>query len=356
LNRFTLVRPKSYAEASGVLTSKTYSLPVLKAGGLDVLDHMKEGLWSPRALVDVKRLMPADQREPIATFSRLVNRASTTPPPPNWSIDNGYVDIAASALLADVASSPKVLAAAPVVAQSLASAATPQVRNVGTVAGNLLQRPRCWYYRQQQFDCLKKGGSQCFAVEGENAYHAIFGPGPCHIVHPSNLAPALMVCDGRVHLVGGKRDSLKISELYHMPDKGITSEHNLEPGEIITHISFESRQVSGFYSIKHKQSFDWPLVFACVALAVDANKITHASVCAGAVAPVPWMLPSVAAALVGVSPDDDAAITAACVKAGDGAKPMRDNGYKVQLLSVAVKRAILVALKKPVPGQEEGNS
>ncbi|MBX9738198.1 MAG: FAD binding domain-containing protein, partial [Phycisphaerales bacterium] len=351
MNRFTLVRPKSYADASGVLTSKTYSLPVLKAGGLDVLDHMKEGLWSPDALVDVKRLMPADQREPIAAFSADVNRSLTAPPPPKWSSDNGFVHVAASALLADVAASPQVLGSSPVVAQSLGSAATPQVRNVGTVAGNLLQRPRCWYYRQQQFDCLKKGGSQCFAVEGENTYHAIFGPGPCHIVHPSNLAPALMVCNGRVDLIGGKRDSLKISELFHMPEKGITSEHNLEPGEIITHIRFDARPISGFYSIKHKQSFDWPLVFACVALAMEGDKISAASVCAGAVAPVPWMLPSVAAALVGVSPDDDAAITAACAKAGEGAKPMRDNGYKVQLLSVAVKRAILVALKKPVPGQ-----
>jgi len=356
LNRFTLVRPNSYEDASDVLTAKKYSLPVLKGGGLDVLDHMKEGLWSPDALVDVKRLMPTDQREPIVAITRDVNRSLTAPPPPKWSSNNGLVHVSASALLADVANSPKVLESAPVVAQALASAATPQVRNVATVAGNLLQRPRCWYYRQQQFDCLKKGGSQCFAVEGENVYHAIFGPGPCHIVHPSNLAPALMVCNAHVHLVGGKRASLPIAELFHMPDKGLLTEHVLEIGEVITHVSFDARPISGFYAIKHKQSFDWPLAFACVALALDGDKIRAASVCAGAVAPVPWMLPNVAAALVGVSPDDDAALTAACAKAGEGARPMRDNGYKVQLLSVAIKRAILTALKKPVPGQEEGNS
>jgi len=354
LNRFTLVRPKSYADAAGVLTAKTYSLPVLKAGGLDVLDHMKEGLWSPDALVDVKRLMPPDQREPIASVAADASAGSNGKTPA--TSDARRVRLAASLILADVVASPLVTQSSPVVAQALKSAATPQVRNVATVAGNLLQRPRCWYYRQQQFDCLKKGGSQCFAVDGENAYHAIFGSGPCHIVHPSNLAPALMVCDGRVHLVGGKRESLPLSELFHMPDKGVLTEHVLEIGEVVTHVSFAPRPVSGFYSVKHKQSFDWPLVFACVSLQMDGGKIGSATVCAGAVAPVPWMLPNVAAALVGVSPDDDAALTGACAKAGEGARPMRDNGYKVQLLGVAVKRAILTALKKPVPGQEEGNS
>lgn len=333
MNRFAYVEARSYEEASSLIKDKRYSLPVLKAGGLDVLDHMKEGLARPDALVNVRRLLPVGMKD------RITQTGSE-------------IAVIASATMVEVAASDIVRKAAPVIAQTLLSAATPQVRNVATMAGNLLQRPRCWYYRAAQFDCLKKGGSTCFAVEGENKFHAIFGDGPCHIVHPSNLAPALMVSDGVVHLTGSDRKSLPIAALFHMPGTGVTSEHTLQAGEVITHITFKPRPVSGFYAVKEKQSFDWPLVFACVSLEVAGNKISKAEVCAGAVAPVPWPLPKVAAALAGVSIDDDKALTTACALAVAGAKPMRDNSYKLRLLPVAIKRAILRATGKPIPGEE----
>jgi xanthine dehydrogenase YagS FAD-binding subunit len=152
-----------------------------------------------------------------------------------------------------------------------------------------------------------------------------------------------MVCAGVVHLAGSKRTSLPLTELFHMPDKGVRSEHTLEPGEIVTHITAEPRVHSGFYAIKEKQSFDWPLVAACVALEMDGATIRSAAVCAGAVAPVPWPLPRVEAAFKGVSLDDDAALRRACAAAVDGAKPMTDNAYKLRLLPVAVRRATLIA-------------
>lgn len=322
MNQFAVATPASYQQAATLLKDKKYTLPILKGGGMDVVDHLKEGLWEPDLLVNVKRI-PSD--------GELIR------------MDAGKIRIHAAATMADIVASKLVREQAPVLVQALEAAATPQVRNVATAAGNLLQRPRCWYYRNEQFDCLKKGGSRCYAADGENRYHAVFGDGPCHIVHPSNLAPAAQVCGGAVHLVGGTRESMPVSDLYHMPDKGIRTEHNLEPGEVVTHLTLTPAPRSGFYAVKEKQSFDWPLVFACVALEMDAGKIASARVCAGAVAPVPWALPKVEAALKGLSAGDDAAIRKACAVAAEGAKPMTDNAYKLRLLPVAIHRAVVKA-------------
>lgn len=324
MNRFAFAQPRTFQEAAGLLADKKYSLPVLKGGGIDLIDRLKEGLVEPDVVVNVRRLHTEGATAPITE-------------------SGGKLRIEATATLAEIAASPEVRRIAPVLAQAVEWAASPQVRNIATAAGNLLQRPRCWYYRHDQFDCLKKGGPTCYAVGGENKYHAIFGDGPCHIVHPSNLAPALTVCDGAVHVIGGDRSEIALKDLFHMPDEGIKTESNLKPGEIVTHITCGTAPKSGFYAIKEKQSFDWPLVAASVSLQLDGSKITAARVCAGAVAPVPWVLPGVEAALKGVSLDDDAALRAACAKSIDGARPMTENGYKLKLLPVAVRRAVLAA-------------
>jgi len=318
VNRFALARPASFKEAAALAVDKRYKLPVLKAGGMDVVDHLKEGLLAPDLLIDVARL--TSEGSPGAV-----------------RFDAGVLRVEASATLATLA---RTATQAPAVAQACESAATPQVRNVATVAGNLLQRPRCWYYRNSQFDCLKKGGATCYSLNGENRYHAVFGDGPCHIVHPSNLAVALWVCDAIVHLTGGERDSLKIGELFHMPDKGVRTEHNLEAGEVVTHLTLRAAPNSAFYSIKEKLSFDWPVVMAAAALQLDGDTIESARVCAGAVAPVPWALPAVEAALRGVRASDAPALENACAAAAEGAKPMTDNAYKVKLLPVAVRRCV----------------
>lgn len=324
MNRFAFAQPRTFQEAAGLLADKKYSLPVLKGGGIDLIDRLKEGLTEPDVVVNVRRLHTEGATAPITE-------------------SGGKLRIEATATLAEIAASPEVRRLAPVLAQAVEWAASPQVRNVATAAGNLLQRPRCWYYRHDQFDCLKKGGPMCYAVGGENKYHAIFGDGPCHIVHPSNLAPALTICDGVVHVIGGDRSEISLKDLFHMPDEGIKTENRLKPGEVITHISCGAATKSGFYAIKEKQSFDWPLVAASVSLQLDGAKITSARVCAGAVAPVPWVLPGVEGALKGVSLDDDDSMRAACAKAIDGAKPMTENAYKLKLLPVAVRRAVLAA-------------
>jgi xanthine dehydrogenase YagS FAD-binding subunit len=334
MNRFTLAQPRTFQEASAVLADKRFSLPVLKGGGIDLIDHIKEGLTEPDVVVNIRRVRSDGK---AAGFGG-----------PAITESGGTIRIEATTTLAEIAQSEIIRSKAPVLAQAIEFAASPQVRNVATAAGNLLQRPRCWYYRHFQIDCLKKGGSRCFAVEGENKYHAIFGDGPCHIVHPSNLAPALTICDGVAHVFdGSKTREVSLTDLYHMPDKGVKSENTLNAGDIVTHLTCKPQPVSGFYAIKEKQSFDWPLVAASVVLTMDGTKIGMARVCAGAVAPVPWLLPKVDGALKGVSIDDDAGLRKACAVASEGAKPMTDNGYKRTLLPVAIRRAVLIAAGKP---------
>jgi xanthine dehydrogenase YagS FAD-binding subunit len=289
-------------------------------------------LIEPDVLIDVKA---------IRSEGEHIRQGMEKLFPPNLVIQ-------AMTTLDEIVESSLLRKRAPVLGQSLENAATPQVRNVGTAAGNLLQRPRCWYYRNDQFNCLKKGGATCFAVDGENQYHAVFGDGPCHIVHASNLAPALFVCEATVQLTGGARDSVVMADLLHMPDKGVRTESNLELGEIITAIKCRGAPASGFYSIKEKQSFDWPLVMCAASLVIEGDGIKSAKICAGAVAPVPWPLPNVEQALQGVSVNDDAALNKACAIAIDGAKPMSGNAYKLKLLPVAVKRAVLRAAGKKV--------
>ncbi|MCP3905002.1 MAG: xanthine dehydrogenase family protein subunit M [Planctomycetes bacterium] len=329
MNRFAVARPHTVEQASRLVTDARFSLPVLKGGGMDLVDHMKEGLLEPDLLVELRGLGAVPGGEGIVA-------------------DGAGVRIDGRVTLAEIAASRIVNERAPVVARAVGSAATPQVRNVATAAGNLLQRPRCWYYRNEQFECLKKGGLACFAADGENKFHAIFGDGPCYIVHPSNLAPALAVCDGVVHLAGGERASIRIADLYHLPAARVRDEHDLRPGEVITHITLAPAPRSGFHAVKEKQSFDWPLVMAAVTLELDGATITSARVCAGAVAPVPWPLPDVERRLSGVRVDDEAAVLDACSTAADGARPLAENAYKLALLPVAVQRAVLDAAGRPV--------
>ena len=328
MNPFAIARPRSFDEAGALLRDNRFALPVIKAGGMDVVDHLKEGLIEPDLLIDIQRTAKPE----VSAIARQGSR----------------LRVGARATLAQIAGSPVLGDYAPVLAQAAGSAATPQVRNVATAAGNLLQRPRCWYYRNSAFDCLKKGGATCYSVDGENRYHAVFGAGPCHIVHPSNLAPALHVLGGLVRVTGGARETIEIAGLFHMPDRGVFDEHNLEPGEVVTGIECASAPRSAFYAVKEKQSFDWPLVMAAVALELDGTRITSARICAGAVAPVPWPLPGVEEALAGVSLDDEGALRGACGLSVQGARPMSENAYKLKLLPIVVRRAVLKAAGREV--------
>jgi xanthine dehydrogenase YagS FAD-binding subunit len=233
------------------------------------------------------------------------------------------------------------------IAEAAGSAANPQIRNVATVGGNLCQRPRCWYFRSADFVCLKKGGTVCYAAGGENRYHAILGGGPSYIVHPSTMATALSAFDTTLRLVshGGHGRELPLDRFFVRPSEDETRENRLEPGELIAEITVAAPAagtVSAYEVVKERQVFDWPLAEAAVSLALRGGVVEKARVVLGGVATIPWRSEAAEAALVGKRVD--AASAAAAGKAAvAGAKPLRENGYKVAIAASVVERAVLRA-------------
>ena len=206
---------------------------------------------------------------------------------------------------------------------------TPQIRNMGTVGGNIMQRPRCWYFRNEEFNCLKKGGSRCFAVEGENQFHAIFGDGPCHIVHPSSLAVPVIAYGGRFRVVGpnGARE-IDAGEFFQMPNANLYGETVLQPNEIITHVILPAPgQRSAAYEVRFKQSHDWPLAAASVNLVMSGIAVKSARIVMGAVAPVPWRVQAAERVLAGKTITEAVATEAANAARGRRAA---DDGQRLQ--------------------------
>lgn len=289
------------------------------AGGMDLLGLMKDYIAQPETLVNVKAL-PSSIAVPA----------------------QGLTMIGAAVRLADLAAHDALGAHYPALTAAAGSVGTPQIRNSGTVGGNIMQRPRCWYFRNEEFQCLKKGGSRCFAVDGENQHHAIFGDAPCHIVHPSTLALPVIAYGGRFRIVGpdGERE-VEADKFFLTPDRNMYGETVLEPNELVTHVILPraANVKSAHYDIKFKQSHDWPVTMATVALTMSGTTVESARVVLGAVAPIPWRSRDAEAVLKGKAITAQVAAEAA-EAAVKSAKPMSQNAYKVQLARVAVERAI----------------
>ena len=321
MKAFSYVNASNEKEVVAALgTERGRFLPL--AGGMDLLALMKDYVAQPDRLVNVKNL------------DRRIQRTS-----------DGGLRIGSAVTIAELAANPEAAKMYPALVQAAEEVGSPQIRNAGTVGGNLNQRPRCWYYRNEEFNCLKKGGSRCFAVDGENQYHAIFGDGPCHIIHPSSLAVPAVALDARFRIVGptGERE-VAASDFFVMPDKNIFGETVLAPNEVLTHVTLPPPRGarSATYEVRFTQSHDWPLAAASVSLIVSGQTIKSARVVMGAVAPIPWRSAPAEAALAGKSLTEETAMAAADA-AITGAKPMSGNGYKVRIARTAVKRAIMKA-------------
>jgi xanthine dehydrogenase YagS FAD-binding subunit len=295
------------------------------AGGMDLLGLMKDFIVSPDRLVNVKNL--------DATIAA----------------NDGGLRIGAALKLADLVDHASARKLYPALVTAAEEVGTPQIRNMGTVGGNIMQRPRCWYFRNEEFHCLKKGGSRCYAVDGENQYHAIFGDGPCHIVHPSSLAVPIIAYGGRFRLFGpsGARE-VDAAEFFQLPNVNLYGETVLQPNEIVTHVILPPPgQRSASYEVRFKQSHDWPLALASVNLTLDAAVVKAARVVMGAVAPIPWRTPAAERVLVGKTITEALAVEASNAAVA-GAKGLSGNSYKIQVARTAVKRAILKAAGLPV--------
>jgi xanthine dehydrogenase YagS FAD-binding subunit len=319
LKAFAYVNPANEKEAVAALsTERGRFLPM--AGGMDLLGLMKDYIVSPERLVNLKNL--------DATIAA----------------SDGGLRLGAAVKLADLAEHAAARRLFPALTSAAEEVGTPQIRNMGTVGGNIMQRPRCWYFRNEEFNCLKKGGSRCFAVEGENQFHAIFGDGPCHIVHPSSLAVPVIAYGGRFRVVGpGGAREIDAGEFFQLPNVNLYGETVLQPNEILTHVILPAAgQRSAVYEVRFKQSHDWPLAIAAVNLGMDGSVVRTARVVMGAVAPVPWRVQAAERLLAGKTITEAVAAEVATAAVA-GAKPLSGNAYKIQIAKTAVKRALLRA-------------
>ena len=300
---------------------------VLKAGGIDLLDRMKERLVSPSRLVNIREL--ADLR-----FLK--------------EDTNGSILIGPGQTLSEIADNPTIRKSYKALADAARGVASVQIRNTATLGGNLCQRPRCWYFRSADFNCTRKGGDTCFAIDGENQYHAIFdNTDGCAIVHPSATAVALMALDARLIIGDGKNDKeISIEEFFVRPADDIEKENILEKNEMIVTIIIpaESKDYTSFYhKQKEKQSFDWPLADVAVALRMEGERCLAARIVLGSAAPVPIRSNSSEQALVNNNINKETAMKAA-EAAMANAEPLSLNEYKVPLFKAIIFRSICQAV------------
>ncbi len=318
--RFEWSDARTIEEAIAQLNRKS----IAKAGGIDLMDRLKEGLDSPSRLVNIRTIAGLDYvRE-----------------------DSGWLRIGPLVTMATIAEHPVIRKRYTVLAEAALRAATPQIRNMATVAGNLLQRPRCWYFRSDQFHCLRKGGERCFAQDGENDYHAIFDNSVCAIVHPSAAACALTALGAKVEVRGRKGTrEITLDDLFVRPEQDVTREHVLEDDELLTEIRVPAAGPSvrtAYSKFGQKESFDWPLAEVAVVLDQRGGMVRKASVVLGAAAPVPWRATGAEKALAGKAVNGQTAREAATA-AMQGATPLSQNAYKIPMFEAAVRRTILAA-------------
>lgn len=318
LPTFSYVKPASIGEAIRELSTPGARV---HAGGTDLLGCL---------------------RDRVLTASKLVSLSGLTELHGVSELPGGGLRIGALTTLAELAAHPLVQRRFHALSAAAGAAASPQLRNQGTVGGNLCQRPRCWYYRGD-FPCARKGGDTCFAKEGENQLHAIFGGDVCVMVHPSDTAPALMALDASVRLVGpGGSRNVALEAFFVPPGKDHTRETVVEANELLTEILLPpppAGTVSTYRKLRARGAWDFALAGAAVVVGLNGKKITHARVVLSGVAPVPWRAPAVEQELVGHELTDGL-IERAAQKAGVGATPLSDNSYKVALARGAVMEAL----------------
>ncbi len=320
MKSFKMAMPKTLEGAVKVL-GFDFEKRQLMAGGTDLLGCVKEHIAEPEVVVNLKGI------------PHLTDVVKT----------EAGVEIGALVKLDDLANNKDIQQRWPALAQAIAQTATPQIRNVGTVGGNLCQRPRCWYFRDENYHCSKKGGSTCYALEGENEYHAIFETGLCQIVHPSNMAGPLIAYDALAEIQGpqGTRQ-VRLEKFFTSPDTNIERENILKPNEILSKIlipNTSANKNSCYYETREKQSFDWALCGTSVSLKLNGKMIQEARVVLNAIAPRPIRRLDLETALTGKKVSKRLFKKVADMAVQE-ATPLSKNSYKIELLKVVVERCL----------------
>lgn len=339
MNNFAWLAPRTLGQAAGLASAIVADVmaaadmaaagdaALIKAGGVDLLDLMKESLLAPGTIISIGDIPGLD---------------GITDDPA------GGVRIGALVTLAEIASNPAVRRLYPALADAVGGSASPQIRNIATLGGNLLQRPRCWYFRSASFHCLRKGGGHCFAINGESQYHAIFDNHLCAIVHPSTAATVLVALGAKVEITDatGACHSTLLEDFLIAPDQDVQRENTLRAHEIMTAILLPPAAGLRMAHLKQgeRESFDWPLADVAVTLDLGPDqRCRDAAIILGAAAPVPHRAYAAQAALIGKEIDEVSASQAGHA-ALEGATPLAGNGYKLPLFEAIVRRAILAAL------------
>lgn len=327
MEKFTYINAKNVEQVPSLLSGGKWGETMIIAGGTDLLGELKEYIQTPKKLVNLKTISGLDEI-----------RAK----------DSGGLTIGAMATLTEIANHPTIQKHYTVLAEAAVSVASPQIRNVGTLGGNLCQRPRCWYYRDAETVCLKRGGDKCYALSGLNKYHAIFGGGPVYIVHPSDTAPALVALGATVKILGPKGEkTIPLEEFFVLPTPGNPFRENvLEPNEIVTEVQVPAPKANtkSFYiKVREKGSIDFALTSVAGVFEMNGATCRKANIVLGGVAPAPWRSKEAEAALDGKRITEAVAkqAGAAAVK---NAEPMSDNEYKVTLAKNIIGRATMMAV------------
>ena len=296
----------------------------LLAGGTDLLGEMKRRIRSPQRLVNIK------------TIDKLggVNLAKTK---------GKTLRMGALVTISEIENHPVVAKEFPSLQQAASLVGTPQLRNMGTLGGNLCQHPRCWYFRNPRFPCWLKGGAKCFAVAGENKFHRIQGEGVCHSVHPSDLAPVLMALNARVKIAGPKGErQVPLEKLYMLPKEKQRQTTILKRGELITEIQVplpEEKERGVFLKCMERKAWSFALVSLALRLRLEGDRVAEGRMVLGGVAPIPWRVKEAEEILRGEKLSEDL-VKRAGEAAVSGVRPMRDNTYKVQLVQSLVRKAL----------------
>ncbi len=324
MKAFEFITVRDLKSASTALGTDLDRAKIL-AGGVDLLSELKERIIEPERVVNIK---------PIPELGRMQSGGRG-------------LTLGALITLAAIEKNATIRKNYTALAEAAESVASPQIRNVGTLGGNLCQRPRCWYYRDEAIKCIKKGGSKCYAAEDEanNKYNAILGGGPSYIVHPSDVATALVALDATVRYRdrGGRTVALPLTEFFLLPKDNPRWENVLKAGEILIDVTVPAPPrgaKSTYIKFKEKDSMDWAVAAVAVRTQTDASgTIRDARVVLGGVAPAPWRSEAAEAVLKGKKFSAELANQAA-EAALTGAKPLSKNAYKVPLTKVLVRRAL----------------
>jgi xanthine dehydrogenase YagS FAD-binding subunit len=322
MQAFEYANPATLQEALGLLSPQWGTADIL-AGGTDLLSLMKEYIHTPKRVVNIKGIKELEGIQKTAAGLR----------------------IGALVTMDELATNADVRADFKAVADAAAGVPSPQIRHMGTAGGDLCQRPRCWYFRTG-YGLLGTKDGKPLVPDGENKYHAILGGGPAYFVSASSLGPALVSLGATVKLASAKGTrEVSAAKFFLSPKDDKTREIALRPDEILTEIVIPAGAVkTATYEVRQKEALDWPLAAASVALKMNGAAVASAKVVLGHVAPTPWESAGAARALAGKT------VTAATAEAAgkaavEGAQPLSQNAYKVKLAQVAVKRALLDAVK-----------